>query len=302
MIHRVKDYKESSFSFLFCFLDEEISVKECGIHVFSVDAESFTVTPVCCTVSFRSDEDNRSCGPNIIQPSSVIQEDSTIEFDEPSSSIGRKPVRRASAEDKFPPFSNKELAKLVHKGLKRKGDLEFEMQLAMAICATSFGTHEIGAGSLDASIPKRWKRIQKDGESGRGAKDVTRRFGSFLIIPVFFRCPLLKCLPTLFLDIACFGYDAQQGSYYGDMADCALSNLVDKCLLTPSVGIPTYKKFEMHDLLREMGRTIVRQESDNPGERSRLWKADDVCPALENNLVEGVDTSLCIERCDNPPC
>ncbi|KAB2020708.1 hypothetical protein ES319_D07G087000v1 [Gossypium barbadense] len=51
-------------------------------------------------------------------------------------------------------------------GLKRKGDLEFEMQLAMAISATSVETHENihdssdGNNSLEASIPmKRWRRI-----------------------------------------------------------------------------------------------------------------------------------------------
>ncbi|KAA3458439.1 DNA repair protein complementing XP-C cells-like protein isoform X1 [Gossypium australe] len=53
-------------------------------------------------------------------------------------------------------------------GLKRKGDLEFEMQLAMAISATSVETHENihdssdGNNSLEASIPtKRWKRIER---------------------------------------------------------------------------------------------------------------------------------------------
>ncbi|MBA0703901.1 hypothetical protein Golax_016194 [Gossypium laxum] len=53
-------------------------------------------------------------------------------------------------------------------GLKRKGDLEFEMQLAMAISATTVETHENihdssdGNNSLEASFPmKRWKRIER---------------------------------------------------------------------------------------------------------------------------------------------
>ncbi|OMP03848.1 hypothetical protein COLO4_10153 [Corchorus olitorius] len=88
----------------------------------------------------------------------------------------------------------------------------------------------------------------------------------------------------IFLDIACFGYpiaDKVLKSCYGGKVDCALSNLVDKCLLT---RVDNYFPYRMHDLLREMGQTIVRQESDNPGERSRLWKPDDVRRLLENNL------------------
>ncbi|XVF31671.1 hypothetical protein REPUB_Repub17cG0011500 [Reevesia pubescens] len=58
-------------------------------------------------------------------------------------------------------------------GLKRKGDFEFEMQLEMAISATTIGAHENifgssdmkilnGNNSLEASNPsKRWKRIQR---------------------------------------------------------------------------------------------------------------------------------------------
>ncbi|KAE8664787.1 Detected protein of confused Function [Hibiscus syriacus] len=58
-------------------------------------------------------------------------------------------------------------------GLKRKGDFEFEMQLAMAISATSVETHENilgpsdvkilnGNNSLKAStLTKRWKRIER---------------------------------------------------------------------------------------------------------------------------------------------
>eukprot|EP01018_Ginkgo_biloba_P040425 Gb_02922 [translate_table: standard] len=31
-------------------------------------------------------------------------------------------------------------------------------------------------------------------------------------------------------------------------------------------------RFAMHDQLRDMGRSIVADQSRNPGERSRLWK------------------------------
>ncbi|KAL5778688.1 hypothetical protein ACOSQ2_009425 [Xanthoceras sorbifolium] len=50
---------------------------------------------------------------------------------------------------------------------------------------------------------------------------------------------------------------------------------------------------KMHDLLREMGREIVHEESPNkPGNRSRLWKKDDVLRTLKNDngteAVQGI--------------
>ncbi|GLT72965.1 hypothetical protein SLA2020_448560 [Shorea laevis] len=53
----------------------------------------------------------------------------------------------------------------------------------------------------------------------------------------------------------------------------------------------------MHDLLQEMGREIVRQESPNePGKRSRLWFHEDVRYVLEENMetnkVEGILVEL----------
>ncbi|RHN67384.1 putative leucine-rich repeat domain, L domain-containing protein [Medicago truncatula] len=48
----------------------------------------------------------------------------------------------------------------------------------------------------------------------------------------------------------------------------------------------------MHDLLQEMGREIVNQESINPGKRSRLWRAKEISDILKENkgteVVEGI--------------
>jgi hypothetical protein len=42
----------------------------------------------------------------------------------------------------------------------------------------------------------------------------------------------------------------------------------------------------MHDLIQEMGKQIVREESPkNPGQRSRLCDPKDVCDVLKNNRV-----------------
>ena len=44
----------------------------------------------------------------------------------------------------------------------------------------------------------------------------------------------------------------------------------------------------IHDLLRDMGRDIVRQEScDEPGKLSRLWLYKDIDNVLKNNTVRG---------------
>ncbi|PRQ36225.1 hypothetical protein RchiOBHm_Chr4g0389091 [Rosa chinensis] len=42
----------------------------------------------------------------------------------------------------------------------------------------------------------------------------------------------------------------------------------------------------MHDLIEEMGKDIVYQESpDEPGKRSRVWSEEDVDYVLTNNTV-----------------
>ncbi|XP_060673934.1 disease resistance protein RPP2B-like [Ziziphus jujuba] len=52
----------------------------------------------------------------------------------------------------------------------------------------------------------------------------------------------------------------------------------------------------MHDLLRQVGQTIVRDEHREPGKRSRLWDVKDVCHVLERNTgtaaVEGISFNM----------
>ncbi|RHN40008.1 putative leucine-rich repeat domain, L domain-containing protein [Medicago truncatula] len=51
----------------------------------------------------------------------------------------------------------------------------------------------------------------------------------------------------------------------------------------------------MHDLIQEMGREIVREESiKNPGERSRLWNAGEICDVLTNNNGTSAVESICL--------
>ncbi|PPS05209.1 hypothetical protein GOBAR_AA15457 [Gossypium barbadense] len=99
----------------------------------------------------------------------------------------------------------------------------------------------------------------------------------------------------IFLDIACFfkGEKAEvvakilnscyKGAHFG------ISNLFDKCLINITELDST---LWMHDLLQEMGWNIVRQESKDPGERSRLWIPKDVARVLKHDAgtksIEGI--------------
>ena len=59
--------------------------------------------------------------------------------------------------------------------------------------------------------------------------------------------------------------------------------LIDKCLIKFQDD-----KLWMHDLLREMGRDIVRKECPkDPGKRSRLWLYKDIDNVLTKNTVRG---------------
>ncbi|CAN6544714.1 unnamed protein product [Malus baccata var. baccata] len=97
-----------------------------------------------------------------------------------------------------------------------------------------------------------------------------------------------------FLDIACFlkGADVYIAKRILDIRGffgTGIQNLIDKSL----ISISKKNCLEMHDLLQEMGQTIVREQCrDEPGKRNRLWAADDVYQVLENDT--GTSTVQCI--------
>jgi hypothetical protein len=95
---------------------------------------------------------------------------------------------------------------------------------------------------------------------------------------------------NIFLDITCF-FKGKNVKYVTKILDntrgfqsyTGIEELKNKCLITQSWN----SSLEMHDLLQEMGREIVRQESPNqPGKRSRLWFHEDVRDVLEGNTVK----------------
>ncbi|XP_044469709.1 disease resistance protein RPP2B-like [Mangifera indica] len=74
-------------------------------------------------------------------------------------------------------------------------------------------------------------------------------------------------------------------------AHICINVLIERCLITTSSNTIT-----MHDLLEEMGREIVRQESiDNPGKRSRLWDHDEIFSVLKNNTGTRAIRSICLD-------
>ncbi|KAM7469351.1 hypothetical protein LguiA_007534 [Lonicera macranthoides] len=92
----------------------------------------------------------------------------------------------------------------------------------------------------------------------------------------------------VFLDIACFfiGYDMSYTIKVLDgipdtHADAGIQNLIDRYLLIIDSG----NKLMMHQLVRDMGRNIVRQESpEDPGKCSRLHRYKDVYDVLKNEM------------------
>nr|XP_023874680.1 TMV resistance protein N-like [Quercus suber] len=99
----------------------------------------------------------------------------------------------------------------------------------------------------------------------------------------------------IFLDIACF-FNGHYMDYVVDILETCdlypvsgIPKLIDKCLVT----IDQYNKLSMQDLLQQMGREIVRQESPRkPRKRSRLWFYKDGLDLLiENkgsNKIQGI--------------
>jgi hypothetical protein len=93
---------------------------------------------------------------------------------------------------------------------------------------------------------------------------------------------------NIFLDIACF--------FKGDKRD-RVTKILNKCDFFADIGIRHLLDkalirvdfencIQMHDLIQEMGKQIVREESlRNPEQRSRLCDSKEVCDVLKNNRV-----------------
>ncbi|KAL2334994.1 hypothetical protein Fmac_016207 [Flemingia macrophylla] len=90
---------------------------------------------------------------------------------------------------------------------------------------------------------------------------------------------------NIFLDIACFFKGSALSyvkeilsSHHGFCPEYAIGVLIDKSLVKITCGDVT-----LHDLIEDMGKEIVRKESQEPGKRSRLWCPEDIVEVLEEN-------------------
>ncbi|XP_062026208.1 disease resistance protein RUN1-like [Rosa rugosa] len=109
---------------------------------------------------------------------------------------------------------------------------------------------------------------------------------------------------NIFLHICCFfigmdkNYVIQILNSYGFPAEIEISVLLQRCLVTVSEK----NKLMMHDLLRDMGREVVREESPKrPERRSRLWHQEDVTDVLtdESGTEETEGLTLNLQRSDS---
>ncbi|GMP39617.1 hypothetical protein CsSME_00010381 [Camellia sinensis var. sinensis] len=111
---------------------------------------------------------------------------------------------------------------------------------------------------------------------------------------------------NLFLDIACFFVEKEKDFAVKILDECdyhttvGIQYLIHRCLVTID-GVDN--KLMMHQLLRDMGREIIRQESPKePGKRSRVWRRRDAYNVLKEKTgtetIEGFILDLCVLRED----
>ncbi|CAK8533391.1 unnamed protein product [Lathyrus sativus] len=87
----------------------------------------------------------------------------------------------------------------------------------------------------------------------------------------------------IFLDIACFFIGMDRSDVILILNDCGLSAEIGINILAERslVTVDDKNMIGMHDLLRDMGREIIREESPKvPEKRSRLWSQDHVIDIL----------------------
>jgi hypothetical protein len=96
-------------------------------------------------------------------------------------------------------------------------------------------------------------------------------------------------LRNAFLDIACFFIDRKKryvakvlGARCGYNPEVDLETLRGRSL----IKVNAIGKITMHDLLRDMGREVVRETSPKePGKRTRIWNQEDAWNVLEQQKV-----------------
>ncbi|XP_073262841.1 disease resistance protein Roq1-like isoform X2 [Populus alba] len=96
-------------------------------------------------------------------------------------------------------------------------------------------------------------------------------------------------LKNTFLDIACF-FIGRNKEYIANVleARCGYNPEDDLGILSERslIKVSASGKIGMHDLLRDMGREIIHEESlDHPGKRSRIWQREDAWNVLSKQMI-----------------
>ncbi|PWA52930.1 toll/interleukin-1 receptor (TIR) domain-containing protein [Artemisia annua] len=105
----------------------------------------------------------------------------------------------------------------------------------------------------------------------------------------------------LFLDIACF-FREKTKDYAIEILDACgfhprigITVLIQKALITISNG-----KFDMHDLVQQLGQYIVRGEHpNNPEKQSRVWLSEDIEDMCSRDAIMETDNIKAIECSDH---
>ncbi|XP_004293992.1 PREDICTED: TMV resistance protein N-like [Fragaria vesca subsp. vesca] len=101
-----------------------------------------------------------------------------------------------------------------------------------------------------------------------------------------------------FLDIACFFKGEYREHVIKIIKACGSEeHLINVLIQKALISIDKNDRIWMHDLIEEMGRDIVHEQSpDDPGNRSRLWFHEDVYRVLVDNIgtnsVRGIKVEL----------
>lgn len=105
---------------------------------------------------------------------------------------------------------------------------------------------------------------------------------------------------AIFLDISCFFIGMNKNHVVTILDGCdfdteiGIGELHDQCLISVDEG----NNLIMHDLIRDTGREIVRENSPNiTGKRSRLWDPEDIKDVLRSKSVSTFAIHIGLNTC-----
>ncbi|XP_058185002.1 disease resistance protein RPV1-like isoform X6 [Rhododendron vialii] len=177
-----------------------------------------------------------------------------------------------------------------------KDHLDLSRQIGHYAGGLPLALEVLGSYFRGESIPQwesaiaKLRKIPDDDVQGKLNKSLKMSFDS-----------LSEQLKKLFLDMACFFVGMGQDFTLKILEGCnifakdGVRKLADRCF----IKYYYHDQIVMHDMIRDMGREIVRQESlEDPGKRSRLWYPDDVLEVLRYGMGTEAVNGLILNTTD----